>query len=128
MIERHYSMSSDGVRRRYVDPLYSLLRYRIHHALVTAGLGEAIRLGALSTFFVQDRYHASKVSKVTPTTLTRTCIQIASDTSTSTKCPAKDRKVPTQKTSRDCCPQRMAGLKTRHSRPGQSRGKNRMTR
>jgi len=56
------------------------------------GFGGVACLGALSTLFVQDRYHASNVNKATPTTLTTICIQIASDTSTSTKCPAKDRK------------------------------------
>src|SRR5262249_12482114 len=44
-----------------------------------------------------------------PNALITISIQIAPDTSTIAKWPAKARKMPKQKISRECCPHRMAG-------------------
>src|SRR6185437_12346106 len=59
---------------------------------------------------------------VIPAMLTMTCVSRRLETSVNTKWPAKERKTPRQKVSRECWPQTIAGQKIRDFNAGQSRG------
>src|SRR5262249_43437905 len=66
--------------------------------------------------------HAPAIITRIPNTLVSSCIQKAADISVMAKWAAKERKMPRQKISSECCPQAIAGRSQRDFRPGQSMG------
>src|SRR4051812_629476 len=62
-----------------------------------------------ATLLYHENSQAAAVMMMIPETLTTKCIPAPPETSARTKCPAKARKTPRQKTSSECCPHRISG-------------------